>query len=549
MLVKSLLLSTLFLLSATAFADETSQIDGHLKMLKMYEVKIVELANKAKLLKESIGSNSSMSGSVNCAESVPTSFRGRCDELMSVIKKYQELDENSRKIRGIVSGLNPNLGFAKIGIDATAVNTPVVEKSKKDIFEMDSLANNCKGEHMKGWKCWPTTLTTIEGNTYNVIYKWNRANVKSRGTVFMGIGGAGMGESREDKSSRDIMDQVSALDEVRSVQFEMLDEGIKDLTMSGGYWKYAGGYKTLAQIFHAAIEKAIDARLFHGSFTNYMGGSNGSMLAASGFSLYNTDVYFDRAIFQMGPFLSDFEAACNKESASSFYLNTPDQQKTVNGLLGVWTSHDNITNVCEKGGEDRNSILAGKKSFPNTRIHVIMGAQEVTTGFGKWILASNLEWFNKIEAKSKERIIRPNMSHNNSYEDMRRFMRLGPDEVAVDANMECNTGSFMAGAEKIGWSCGCGTPENGVVMPNGCFHISPGRAIASVVSVVQDRTLASDNNSKKPVEDTSKGVFCAENNKEINWVCGLKSHPGGGWQDMKNNCYHLATDITCKSSN
>ncbi len=48
------------------------------------------------------------------------------------------------------------------------------------------------------------------------------------------------------------------------------------------------------------------------------------------------------------------------------------------------------------------------------------------------MLASNLEWYNGIEAKSKSRLIRPNMAHNNSYEDMRRFLKLGPDDITDD---------------------------------------------------------------------------------------------------------------------
>jgi hypothetical protein len=288
---------------------------------------------------------------------------------------------------------------------------------------------------------------------------------------FFGIGGAGVGESLEDAHTKAVIDQLDEKDEIRVVALEMLDQNSSS-PISGGYWIHGGGYDTLAQIFMSTLELAIKNSLFHGNFLNYLGGSNGSMLLASAMARYNADAYFDRVVFQMGPFLPNLANACDKNSRSSFHLSTPEQVKTIHDLLSRWTFKDPAKNVCTDISNDRVSLLKTglKKDYPNTIFHVIVGQKEETEGYGKWLLASNLEWFNAIKAKSKDRIIRPNMAHKNSYEDMRRFVKLSPDQTPDNTLEQCKFGTFEKDGAEVEFHCGCGTIEGGVLQEDGCFH-------------------------------------------------------------------------------
>lgn len=399
----------------------------------------------------------------------------------------------------------------------------------------DQSTADCQPEVLQGWKCLYTSVTTTEGKTYKIAIKWSRPVIDSVGTVLLAVGGSGRGESRLDPPSKAMMDELDKLDNIRVIQLEFIDQPTSTNTW-GGYFHHFGGYKSAGLAFKESLDLILAKGLVKGSFLNYMGGSNGSTVIAYAMSHYGVDQYFDRVVFQMGPFLPDLAHACDPGSASSFYLNTPDQQRSVFSLINYWNYGDANKSVCDHLDNDRTSILKGaNSSFPNTHLHVIVGAKEVTDGFGAWILASNLEWYNGIQAKSKNRIIRPDMAHNNSYQDMRRYLRLAPHEVALEdavANCTEKKGTFQSNGQTVEWLCkDCNQtvappadPAHGTwnYQGSGCYH----------------RVLNAANHC-------SSGQFCS-NGKVTQWTChcGVMASP---WVSQGQECYHKATTNSCSN--
>ncbi len=192
-----------------------------------------------------------------------------------------------------------------------------------------------------------------------------------------------------------------------------------------------------------------------------------------------------------------------QNSSSSFHLSNDKQYTEMQNFLSRWLFQDSSKKVCDSSFADSlrlpvlmsdvgrsfevvkasvNSLAVNggkvfvdpgpttKTNYPNTIIHVIMGQKESTDGFGNWILASNLEWYNAITAKSKERLIRPTMAHTYSYEDMRRFLKLGSNEKPDRTLEQCKTGTRESNGNQVQFSCGCGTIQDGVLQADGCFY-------------------------------------------------------------------------------
>lgn len=518
--MKNLIMLLAFICSNSLYAANDVQVESEISLLKSIQKEIEVVVRRAKTIRTSISRSPNLEGNVNCEGSeVHPRLQGRCSELKVLRKAYIELRERERKVKGIIQGYSKEIDAPSLQVNTEAIeNINVSKDSSFDPFFADKKTPNCTKAVLAGWKCLYTTITTDEGNSYKILLKWNRPNQQSRGSFFTANGGAGMGESREDPPSKAFEDQLSELDQVRTVALEMLDENIAN-AFGGGYFIHKGGYKSAALVFMAALELAVSENLFQGKFLNYLGGSNGSTVAAYAMSKYNADIYFDRVVFQMGPFLPDLATACDKNSASSFYLNSGGQFQLTQDLINLWVYGDTTKSPCTSGGEDRVSILkGGKNNFPNTHIHVIMGAREVVDGFGPWILASNLEWYNGISAKSKSRLIRPEMSHNNSYEDFRRFLKLGPDDKVDPTLDKCNKGTFSANGRPYEYSCGCGTLNGGILQPDGCFH------------------KASEALFETTPEQCTRGNFLDGNKNTIEFSCGCGAVEGGVQQ--KDGCFH-----------
>jgi hypothetical protein len=402
---------------------------------------------------------------------------------------------------------------------------------------IDATAPACTAAVLSGWKCFPTTIRTLEGDEYKILIKWNRSGLTSKGTVLMAVGGAGIGESREDPPSKQMMDELDSLDHIRTVQLEFVDVPNTSLYAAnpwGGYWKHFGSYHSAGSAFLASLELIDESGLFTGDFLNYLGGSNGSMIAAYAMSHFGADKYFDRVVFQMGPFLPDLSHACDRLNPASFFINTPATQKSVADLINIWSGGNPSEDVCNTLNNDRTSVLkGGNAQYPNTHVHIIVGADEVTRGFGPWILASNLEYYQAIDAKSKERIVRPGMAHNNSYQDMRRLLKLNQNESPEAEVLACpsnSTGTFCnQNGNSTDYFCnGCGQnmpPDNfgnWVSVGNNCFH----------------------RGTTNSCGQCSNGEFC-NSGSAVEWACSC-SLSGVGWVSQGNGCSHRKTNRSCK---
>ncbi len=448
------------------------QVQGQIELYNKYQKDMEVIAKKAQVVRDSIAlslqTSTNGAASIDCSGQVQDRFKGRCKELAVLIKSYKDLEANCEKLKTIISSLDKTIPLSSLV--SPSVASTVVKKGTGDIFAAEKEGAECTAASQKGWRCLKTKITTLEGKSYNILLKWSRPSQKSKGTVFYGVGGHGGGDMLEDPAQRLVFNEIAEKNQIRTVLLEMLDKDTK-FDLGGGYWIHGGGYQTLSQIFMAVWEVVVNKGLIHGDFTTYYGGSNGTMLLASAMARYNADVFFDRVLFMIGPFLPDLASACDKSSASSFYLNNTEKFNWVMTLLGQWNYQDQKKSVCDNQGEDRTSILKNfKKDYPNTIIHVVVGGKEDTVGFGPWFNASNLQWYNSITAKYKDRLIRPNLGHDNSYEDMLSILKLSPNETPDKSFDQCRSGKRNVEGKVVEFSCGCNGMPGGVFKADGCYY-------------------------------------------------------------------------------
>lgn len=414
--------------------------------------------------------------------------------------------------------------------------------------QIDKATPDCTEAVLKGWKCLVTTITNLEGQAYMVGIRWSRPNVDSTGSVIMAVGGAGVGESRNDPPSKLMMDRITEVDKLRYIEIEFLDTKSAAPNNWGGYFVHAGGYRSAGSAFAAVIEFVVSQQIVRGQFLNYLGGSNGSTVAAYAMSHFGIDKYFDRVVFQMGPFLPRLSSACDPNSASSFKLNTLDQQNSVRSLIGSWRYDDVNRDVCSDMSDDRLSILGTSLNFPNTHVHVIIGGLEEFNGFGKWIFNSNLEWYNSISAKSKNRIIRAEMSHQNSYKDMRRYLKLSPSETAIDDNDYVDQETQICVSNKIikrncRASAQITAPTGDTRVPwasigNNCFELKTEISCGSSTQIPRVVTVVSPTPAA-PVCQNNSGQFVDPSQRTIQYVCSCGIMPAGsGWVAQPDGCFH-----------
>jgi hypothetical protein len=352
---------------------------------------------------------------------------------------------------------------------------------------IDEQTPNCTEPINQGLKCLNTSVVTSEGLSYKVRIKWSRPNVDSKGSVFIAIGGSGGADTqiRDNPPSKFFIDKLTNVDQLRVIDVEFVDKPINS-NYWGGYFVHAGGYKSASLAFAEVVKLIVDKQIVRGKFLNYLGGSNASMVAAYSMSYFGTDQYFDRVVLQMGPFLANLKSSCAQNSSDSFYKNKPDQQTTVLQLLGSWRFGNPNQSVCSDLTNDRMSTLGPVLSFPYTHVHTIIGALETDYGFGQFMLNSNEVWFNSISAKTKLRIVRPEMAHNNSFKDMRRFLKLSPSEIPTDdPDYIDKTGEFCNGSVVVQFNCRAGAqilpPTDDLSIKwsdqgGGCFHLATTRA-------------------------------------------------------------------------
>lgn len=499
---------------------ETSQTAGLVALHGVTKSNMSTLATNAKVIRDSIAlslqTGTDSLDSINCfSGTFPSRFKGRCDELVVMKKAFDELQTQLGTIERTVTSLDSSIIFNKVGVDDSALSTSGIQRSNVDVFAADKTTPDCDNPSLIGWKCLKTKITTYDGKDYNILLKWTRPNKKSTGTIFLGFGGDGNYEPINDHLQQTLFNQLDELDGMRTISLQMIDPAPPGQTQSG-YWIYGGGYHNLGQIFMAAYAVAIKNNLVHGQFTNYYGGSNGSMLLASAMARYNADMFFDRVVFQAGPFLPNLKNACNKHSKSSFYRSPPEVAKFVINIMSVWSfifpeKHD----LCDPAIPDNMSLLRAdsKTNYPNTIFHVVMGAKEVTDPFGQWILDSNEEWYNSIKAKSKERIVRPYVGHDTSYEDTRRFLKLAPNEIPEKGYDQCKV-TKIPGTNKT-LTCGCGSSKEADLTPESCFMFPK--------------------NAAKTESKCTTGTFTA-NGGQFEYSCGCGAVAGGVLQN--DGCYH-----------
>lgn len=305
--------------------------------------------------------------------------------------------------------------------------------------DIDHRAPDCTAAVLSGYKCLDQKITTSEGKTYGVRLKWNRANKTSRGSFISVGGGAGVGEALDDSTFKKIVEKLDTQDQVRAIFIEFTDApGVAKEW--GGCWSRGGGYRSAGLLFRDVIKKVVDElKIPRGSFLNYLGLSNGTMLISYGMSTFDMDRYFNRVVMHAGPVMPDAKAACDQNNSKSIYaVNTKERADYLVGLFSLWLNGDGGANMCANiQNDDRMSILSGKRNFSDTEIVTVIGnLEDKPGGFGGFHKISNEDWFNKISAKSKLRLVPEFMGHTYGYSHLRRFLKAGKNE-AIPNDVHC----------------------------------------------------------------------------------------------------------------
>jgi len=301
--------------------------------------------------------------------------------------------------------------------------------------DFEATVANCSQALYSGWKCYPTTVISAEGRPYNIEFRWNHLRQSAEGTAVWVLGNNGTGSFRgSDARAAQIQDDLDKQDNIRTIEIAFTDPVPADFQFAGGYWSTPNGYRSAAGAYMAALDHLHAKGLVHGKFLNHVGGSNGTMVAAYALAHLNAEKYLDRVVFHAGPFIPDFTKACDSNYWASF-SKSPQQLTFIKQLWGHWMAGDKTKDPCTAGGPDRSSTLKGGKNiFPTTAVHVVMGALEATTGFGPWMLLSNLDWYSQIVAPEKSRIVRSDIGHEMSWSDIRDYLKRPPPQPLVLQN-------------------------------------------------------------------------------------------------------------------
>lgn len=311
------------------------------------------------------------------------------------------------------------------GMDLASSSEISLDASKFSVDKKDpqisQLSTRCPEATYAKFNCLDKVLTTAEGLSYKVTFRWNRVDQDSVGTVIWVLGGQGTGKWRTYPQAGPIQDDLADNNQIRSVEIDFNDPaGAKG---DGGYWVHGGGYYSAALAYMEAVGY-VTANLKTGQFMNHVGGSNGTTVPAFALSHFDAGKYVDRFIFHAGPFLPSLTDACNNNHFASF-SKSPAMYGTIMSFLGSWAFKNSAQNVCQSNVSSRLSVLDGaKKSYPNNGIHVVMGDKERTEGFGPWIIESNLQWYSQVEAAEKTRKVSASIGHEMEWSSIKAYASL-----------------------------------------------------------------------------------------------------------------------------
>lgn len=415
--------------------------------------------------------------------------------------------------------------------------------------DIDELADDCQSPVLKGYKCLDQKITTSEGKVYGIRIKWNRPGKSSRGSFISVGGGTGKGEALNDRVLKNLVEKMDQQDQVRAIFLEFTDDPWASKEW-GGCWSQAGGYKSTGLLFRDAVKHIIESlKIPRGEFLNYLGLSNGTMLASYGMSNFGMDRYFDRVVLHAGPVLGSAVEACDVNNPKSiFNANTKERSDYLFGLFSVWLNGDGGAHMCANvKNDDRMSVLTGNKNFPNTHIVTVVGALEAQRGgFGNYHLVSNEDWFNKVSGKSKVRLVPELMGHEYGYQNIRRFLKLDKYQTAQE-DTDCPDTMSTTCEAGVGYQHlrrTCASESTDMVMDvTGWIKVEAGHYKRVSASVF----CASPATPTPPVAQCSTGQFVNGGGETVAYRCDCPATVDmSTWTKVSPTCYHKVVKTAAK---
>jgi hypothetical protein len=544
--------------SSNAWCVDNTQLDTQVALLNSIQKQMSLILAKAGVLKSSISMSVSINSQVNCEDkTIATSLLARCNEFVNLKKAFDQLADNEVKVKTIILSMSKDYKAPTTPESKGILNsTSIAKDTTRDPFAADKETPACtKNANLRaGWKCLETTVTVEADRKFKVIIKWNRLNMTSRGSVLM-VMGNGRNDIREDSNLRAVEDYLSQLDQVRSVEFEFTDFSGASI-YSGGLFHYGGGFQVGAQALMATIELAINKNIFQGNFLNFLGLSESASVMGYAMAKLNADIYFDRVVLQNSPVFPDFPKISDVKTIPNLSTGNGDQPRWFQRyILNNWANGEvyATASIASIYPGDTFSLLkgGGKTNYPNTNVNIIMGSKDDNYSWGLWVLPSNLDWYDSIQAKSKSRIVRDIIGHLPSYEDYRRYLKLGPDDKVETALESCTRSAQN--------SCGCGTVADALLQADGCFTkpvaqpapvTTPAGAAPHFVGI-QNMDPQPTNSGGRPSCDATwiyEGNFWCENRQQHQEICACLP-PGSGdsklWNASQNGCFSHVTGKTC----
>ena len=224
----------------------------------------------------------------------------------------------------------------------------------------------------------------------------------------------------------------------------------------------------------------------------------------------------------------------------------------------------------------------------------MVGLDEVTKGFGPWILESNLQWYENVEAPEKTRVGIPGMGHEVAWDHTRIYLnRRPPTAMKSDPVFKFSfspggaaisqlplgrslVGEVVGVSEDNAVSCMalrgaalCDNPHNWTKMPanDWVFNSATGKWMISKF-LVDPNMLKAGQKFEGFWQDRSTGQrtkliqveivppttlntftepfckFCSPTRTLTFFSC-RNGNPGPGWNTQADGCFHHATTEPC----